>query len=160
VRGTAPDHIVVTRVAERTTSTSEPSNASRTMDTSIDAKPSSRAECDPAETALDGVRSCDVSAHPVVGAAVAATQSTSGNDRAGSNADVVGCASKLAVAIAVAQARDALVALGWKPAIARAAVDDARAHVGAVVEDLIREALRRYPMRVVRTWYLSPPRTG
>ena len=45
------------------------------------------------------------------------------------------------------QARDALVGLGWKPAIARAAVDEAWSHVGpaARVETLIREALRRCP---------------
>jgi hypothetical protein len=45
------------------------------------------------------------------------------------------------------QARDALVGLGWKPAIATAAVDEARAagHVSPL-ETLIREALRRCPM--------------
>jgi hypothetical protein len=47
------------------------------------------------------------------------------------------------------QARDALVGLGWKPAIARAAVDEAWVHVGpdAAVELLIREALRRCPTK-------------
>jgi hypothetical protein len=47
------------------------------------------------------------------------------------------------------QARDALVGLGWKPAIARAAVDEAWFHVGpdAAVELLIREALRRCPTK-------------
>ena len=46
-----------------------------------------------------------------------------------------------------AQARDALAGLGWKPGIARAAVDDAIAHAGTDVriEQLIREALRRCP---------------
>ena len=49
-------------------------------------------------------------------------------------------------AVVIAQARDALVGLGWKSAIARAAVEDARAHVGAPgVEALIREALRHCP---------------
>jgi hypothetical protein len=40
-----------------------------------------------------------------------------------------------------------LVGLGWKPAIARAAVDDVWSHVGpaVAVEVLIREALRRCP---------------
>ena len=47
------------------------------------------------------------------------------------------------------QARDALVGLGWKPAIARAAVEEAWFHVGpdAAVERLIREALRRCPTK-------------
>jgi hypothetical protein len=47
------------------------------------------------------------------------------------------------------QARDALVGLGWRPAIARAAVDEAWFHVGpdAAVELLIREALRRCPTK-------------
>ncbi len=45
------------------------------------------------------------------------------------------------------QARDALVGLGWKPTIARAAVDEACSHVGpsAPLEVVIREALRRCP---------------
>ena len=54
-------------------------------------------------------------------------------------------APKLDDAIAIAQARDALVGLGWKAAIARAAVEQAHAHVGAAaaLDVLIREALRR-----------------
>ena len=49
-------------------------------------------------------------------------------------------------AIVRTQARDALVGLGWKPNIARSAVEEAIAHVGGVpVEELIREALRRCP---------------
>jgi len=46
-----------------------------------------------------------------------------------------------------AQARDALVGLGWKGAIARAAVEEACAHVdgGAPIDVVIREALRRCP---------------
>jgi hypothetical protein len=45
------------------------------------------------------------------------------------------------------QARDALVGLGWKSAIASSAVDEACAHVGTDVgiDVLIREALRRCP---------------
>jgi len=45
------------------------------------------------------------------------------------------------------QARDALVGLGWKIAIAGAAVDAAYAQVGSEVSipTLIREALRRCP---------------
>jgi hypothetical protein len=55
--------------------------------------------------------------------------------------------AKLDATIARTQARDALVGLGWKPVIARAAVDEAWSHVGptARVEMLIREALRRCP---------------
>ncbi len=47
-----------------------------------------------------------------------------------------------------AQARDALVSLGWKAGIARTAVDAAWAHVGSGVEIevVIREALRRCPV--------------
>jgi hypothetical protein len=58
-----------------------------------------------------------------------------------------GVGAKLDAAIVRTQARDALVGLGWKPAIARAAVDEAWSHVGpsARVEMLIREALRRCP---------------
>ncbi len=47
-----------------------------------------------------------------------------------------------------AQAREALVALGWKAGIARTAVDAACAHVGGAqeIEVVIREALRRCPV--------------
>jgi hypothetical protein len=57
--------------------------------------------------------------------------------------------AKLDAAIVCTQARDALVGLGWKPAIARAAVDEAWFHVGsdAALEPLIREALRRCPTK-------------
>jgi hypothetical protein len=46
------------------------------------------------------------------------------------------------------EARDALVGLGWKPAIAASAVDEALAagHGDAPLEQLIREALRRCPV--------------
>lgn len=55
--------------------------------------------------------------------------------------------SRLDAAVVRTEARDALVALGWKAGIARAAVDAACAHVGcdAQVEVVIREALRRCP---------------
>jgi len=45
------------------------------------------------------------------------------------------------------QARDALVLLGWKSAIASAAVSEAIAQVGteAAIDVVIREALRRCP---------------
>ncbi len=53
----------------------------------------------------------------------------------------------LAAATTRAEARDALVGLGWKPAIARGAVDGSISHVGAdaPLEVVIREALRRCP---------------
>ncbi|MDQ3336537.1 MAG: HNH endonuclease [Myxococcota bacterium] len=55
--------------------------------------------------------------------------------------------SRLDDAIVRTQARDALVGLGWKPNIARAAVEEALSHVGRdpALEELIREALRRCP---------------
>jgi len=58
-----------------------------------------------------------------------------------------GSSAKLDIALVRTQARDALVGLGWKPAIARAAVDEAWSHVGpaVAVDMLIREALRRCP---------------
>lgn len=51
------------------------------------------------------------------------------------------------------QARDALVGLGWKIAIASAAVQEAYAHVGteATIDVLIREALRRCPKPTIST---------
>jgi len=57
--------------------------------------------------------------------------------------------SELDATIVRAQARDALVGLGWTPSIARAAVDAAWSHVGPAValEPLIREALRRCPTK-------------
>ena len=55
--------------------------------------------------------------------------------------------SRLDEAIVRTQARDALVALGWKPGIARAAVEEAMSHGGrdATLDELIRAALRRCP---------------
>ena len=55
--------------------------------------------------------------------------------------------TKLDETIIRTQARDALVQLGFRPAIARAAVDDACRclGVGAALEAVIREALRRCP---------------
>lgn len=56
-------------------------------------------------------------------------------------------ASRFGHAVMQTEARDALVGLGWKPGIARAAVEEACAHVGTEVpiERLIREALQRCP---------------
>jgi hypothetical protein len=57
-------------------------------------------------------------------------------------------ASKLDDVIVRTEARDALVGMGWKLAIARAAVDAAASHVGrdAPLDVWVREALRRCPM--------------
>ena len=55
-------------------------------------------------------------------------------------------ASAFDAAAARVQACEALVGLGWKAVTARAAVDDAIAHVGTgPIEVVIREALRRCP---------------
>jgi hypothetical protein len=60
----------------------------------------------------------------------------------------VTASSKLEIATTRAQARDALVKLGWTSAVARAAVEAASACVGAdaSVEVLLREAVRRCPL--------------
>jgi hypothetical protein len=57
-------------------------------------------------------------------------------------------ASKLEAAIMRAQAKDALVSLGWTPAIATASVAAAAAMLGqqTPLERLLREALRRCPL--------------
>lgn len=61
-------------------------------------------------------------------------------------------ASKLDMAVIRAQAKDALVGLGWKPAIAHAAIDEACVHLTTpTLEMLIREALRRCPKPMART---------
>ena len=59
----------------------------------------------------------------------------------------VGAHMKLDSAIVRTQAKEALVDLGWKPAIAQAAVSAASAALGAetTLERLIFEALRRCP---------------
>lgn len=79
----------------------------------------------------------------------AASTSHDTRGRAPSNANAASnpTGAGFGVAAARAQARDALVGLGWKPAIARGAVDAAMSHVGgeAPLEALIREALRRCP---------------
>jgi hypothetical protein len=56
--------------------------------------------------------------------------------------------TKLDIAINRTQARDALVGLGWKPLVARAAVEEAIAACGSglPLEVLIRESLRRCPL--------------
>jgi Holliday junction resolvasome RuvABC DNA-binding subunit len=59
----------------------------------------------------------------------------------------VGAPMKLDAAIFCTQAKEALVGLGWKPAIAQAAVAAASTALGAeaTLERLIFEALRRCP---------------
>jgi hypothetical protein len=58
-----------------------------------------------------------------------------------------GAPSKLDVAVVRTQAKEALIGLGWKSAIAQAAVAAASASLGtqAALEPLIFEALRRCP---------------
>ena len=60
-----------------------------------------------------------------------------------------GSASRFDDAVVRTQTRDALVSLGWKPAIAKAAVEAAASRVGreATLETWIREALRQCPLR-------------
>ena len=55
---------------------------------------------------------------------------------------------RFAEAAIVVQARQAMKTLGWSPTIARDAIEQARAHVGAnaSLETLLREALRRCPV--------------
>ena len=59
----------------------------------------------------------------------------------------MGTRSELDVAVLRTQSKEALVGLGWKPAVATAAVAAASAALGAEVtlERLICEALRRCP---------------
>ena len=63
----------------------------------------------------------------------------------------VGAPTKLDVAIIRTQSKDALIGLGWKPAIAHAAVAAASAALGAdaTLERLIFEALRRCPQPTI-----------
>ncbi len=63
----------------------------------------------------------------------------------------VGAASRLDAAITCAQAKDALVAMGWKPALASPAVYAASAALGAgaSLEQIIIEALRRCPRPIL-----------
>jgi Holliday junction resolvasome RuvABC DNA-binding subunit len=60
----------------------------------------------------------------------------------------VGAAGRLDAAILHTQAKAALTGLGWKPALAHAAVDAAAAAQGpdVTLERLIFEALRRCPV--------------
>ena len=63
-------------------------------------------------------------------------------------------ASRLDVAILRTQAKTALIGLGWKPAIAAAAVSAAAADLGAggTLEQWIRAALRRCPRPLAYAW--------
>ena len=67
--------------------------------------------------------------------------------RQGNTSDTSAGAARFGRAVMQTQARDALVGLGWKPGIARAAVEEACASVGTEVpiDALILEALRRCP---------------
>jgi hypothetical protein len=82
----------------------------------------------------------NIAAAPAVNSAGTAPPTTSARAH-------VGAASRLDAAILRTQAKDALTALGWKPAIAHAAVNDAVATHGLelTLERLIFESLRRCP---------------
>ncbi len=72
------------------------------------------------------------------------------NAHVGTNERQAHVGTKVRHAVVATQARDALVGLGWKPGIARAAVEEAWAHVATdiPIEQLIAEALRRCPKPV------------
>jgi hypothetical protein len=105
------------------------------------------------------VSATDVTTSVGTGAHVDATEAATSAARADAHVDArnattsvattgaVGAASKLDVAIVQAQAKAALIGLGWKPAIAHAAVAAAAAAQGTemALERWIFEALRRCP---------------
>jgi Holliday junction resolvasome RuvABC DNA-binding subunit len=77
--------------------------------------------------------------HPILGAPGARSSAPAGAE--------IKTVSKLDAAILCTQARAALTGLGWKPAIAQAAVDAALAAKGAemTLERLIFKSMRRCP---------------
>jgi hypothetical protein len=89
-------------------------------------------------SAAEAMTSVDTGAH------VDATEAATSAARTRAH---VGTASRLDVAIVRTQAKAALIGLGWKPAIAHAAVAAAAAAQGpeTALERLIFEALRRCP---------------
>ena len=89
-------------------------------------------------------------AHGGAGHAPDAPPAHGGTATVASSPPAHGGATKLDAAVLRAQARDALVGLGWRHGIARAAVDEASAHGGGggTLTGLIREALRRCPRPV------------
>ncbi|HEX7842112.1 MAG TPA: HNH endonuclease signature motif containing protein, partial [Kofleriaceae bacterium] len=97
----------------------------------------------------------DLSPRPSAGAHVDATEAVRSSARTGAHVDATevttsadaSAAGKLDAAIVRTQAKAALIGLGWKPAIAHAAVAAAAAAQGKEIalERLIFEALRRCP---------------
>jgi len=69
------------------------------------------------------------------------------NDRQRRASEAPVATSRFGRAVIQTQARDALVGLGWKPGIARTAVEEACARVAwtSPIERLIQEALRWCP---------------
>ena len=86
-------------------------------------------------------------AHADRGAAAHADRGAASPTHGGAAAPAHGGVGRLDAAVLRAQAKDALVGLGWKPGIARIAVEEASAQVGRdpTIAALIREALRRCP---------------
>jgi Holliday junction resolvase RuvA-like protein len=89
-----------------------------------------------------------------VGAHVGAPANANAGTHVGAAGKVgahVGAPTKFDVAIIRTQSKDALIGLGWKPAIAHAAVAAASAALGAdaTLERLIFEALRRCPQPTI-----------
>jgi len=69
-------------------------------------------------------------------------------ERATARAEVLSSSSKLDEAIVREETRIALVGMGWKPIIARSAIEAAASHVGrdAPLEAWVRQALRHCPL--------------
>jgi len=69
-------------------------------------------------------------------------------ERATARAEVLSSSSKLDEAIVREETRIALVGMGWKPMIARSAIEAAASHVGrdAPLEAWVRQALRHCPL--------------
>jgi Holliday junction resolvasome RuvABC DNA-binding subunit len=70
-------------------------------------------------------------------------------EQATAGAELPNCTSKLDDAIVREETRIALVGMGWKPMIARSAIETAASRVGrdAPLEAWVREALRHCPLR-------------
>jgi hypothetical protein len=92
--------------------------------------PTSHVGPNPVQSHVGSNRADDIHAEPTIERASTTSRST------------------LDVTITRTQARDALVGLGWKPVVARTAVDEAIAACGSnlSLEVLIRESLRRCPL--------------
>ncbi len=127
ISGTAPDQIIVHRVREpRPVRTTSSANNATTLDDAASISENTG-------TALDDA-TASTSPGPSTSGSAAPSRFEPG--------------AKLALATVRAQVRDAMIAMQWKPAIVRAAIDAACVHVDAPVtfDWLIRQALRRCPI--------------